>query len=116
MNINRLVSILIIIILSSCNPNYNNIVIEGYVKDHSNKRPIQNSKISIAFWVYDSKIQASKRVDSVTYSNSNGYFSVTTPAAEAVDIVISSKNYVTHKESLTLEKSDYKNNFYLLKE
>lgn len=98
--------IVIALALFSCGDgNYSSVSLQGYIKDSENQEVVENAKVSVVCWVYDTELWESREVKKETYSGKDGFYSLNFDKGEAMDIRVSSDKFESKEVSITLKKS-----------
>jgi hypothetical protein len=104
------------LVITSCEGNFNEVVISGQVKDSLTGQPIAGSEVNVICWVYDYDIWESRKVIKDTVSDENGNFSIPFEKGNSIDVEVTHTNYDTLKFSKNLEQRVNELDFKLKKE
>lgn len=106
-NMNKMLTILFVILLNSCHSDTNDIIVQGQVLEDSNK-PILNATVLILCWSYGNTPDGSyTECDSaVEFTNILGEYSHKFGKGAFVEIIVSKPNYDSKHKAITIDSKE----------
>lgn len=102
-----------LVLLSSCDGNYQKVKVFGTVVSSVSQKPVSNQLLNVTCWVYDTEIWESRKVLKTISTDERGNYEVLFDKGEAIDIEVSSSSFKDYEKSLTLTKSNNEINIKL---